>query len=119
MLKVIVIHQKVSYLILILLLSISSACASTTLLTQVKYTGIYGDGSIYIAVNGVIDESGCSGERFDVPYGHPHLKQILAFAMTAIATGKNVRIRTNGCDSGRPTLTQDKNSYFYITNDTQ
>ncbi len=81
---------------------------------KVTYAGTYGDGRLFVALDGSINEPGCVNVRFDVPAGHPQIRNWLAIALTAAATGKSVVVRTSGCFGPFPTMTQSSETWFYI-----
>lgn len=93
--------------------------ANTTFAAAVTGVGTYGNGSIFIFLNSPINEPGCNpnSARIDVQASNPNLKQILAVAMTAFLSGKEITGAVNGCDSddGAPTLDQSYDSYIYMT----
>lgn len=93
--------------------------ANTVFTATVTGVGTYGNGAIFIFLNTAINEPGCNvnSTRIDVPASNPNIKEILAVAMTAFASGKEISGAVNGCDPdyGAPTLDQSYNSYIYMT----
>ncbi|RZI81337.1 MAG: hypothetical protein EOP38_19650 [Rubrivivax sp.] len=100
----------------ILIFAAAGALASPTVTAKVAYTGTYGDGRLFIALNTAIAEPGCPLARFDVPQSHPQAKAWLAIAMAAAMADKSVVLQTNGCLLGIPTMSTDSNSFFYLQN---
>ena len=92
----------------------STALASSVIDANVTYVGIYGDGRFYVGLDTTIDESGCPNARFDVPPTHPQIKNWLAIVMTALATGRPVRVKTSGCWGPWPTMSQGPDSFVYL-----
>jgi hypothetical protein len=92
----------------------SAAYASDQITSKVVYTGIYGNGDVYVAIFQTINEPNCSTNRFDVSAQNPVAKQVLAVANAAMVTGKSIRIVTQGCFNGYPTLDASRGSWFYI-----
>jgi hypothetical protein len=95
----------------------SAAMANTVFgPVTVQQAGTYGNGAIFIILSANIS-SGCSIlNRIDVPASNPQVKQILAIALQAIATGQEVSGAVNGCDSntGDATIDSSYNSFFFI-----
>jgi hypothetical protein len=81
---------------------------------KVQATGTYGSGQLFVMVDTTIEEPGCELARFDVAPGHPEIDRWLGIALAAEASGKRVRIKTNGCHGPYPTLDTTNNSWFYI-----
>lgn len=81
-------------------------------------TGVntYGNGAITIFVSTPISEPGCNANstRIDVQASDPNIKQILAIAMSAFASGAPISGSVNGCDpdNGSPTFDQSYNSWL-------
>ena len=88
--------------------------AAEAIAAKVTYTGTYGDGRLYVGLDTVINEPGCSLPRFDVPPTHPNIKSLMATALAAAVTGQTIVIRAIGCFSGYPTVDETNGSYFYI-----
>jgi hypothetical protein len=88
--------------------------AADAITAKVVYTGTYGDGSMYVGLDTTINEVGCQQPRFDVPSTHPSIKNFIATAITAAATGLPVRVRAVGCLNGLPTMDQTADSWFYF-----
>ena len=108
-----------------LILSCHSHAASGNLsnLTIVN-AGTFGDGSVFVDLavpsNGVlpINETNCAGNRFIVPTSG-QTKNVLATAYAAMAAGKPVGLKTNGCTGtggvgGQPLLDGTTNTWFYM-----
>lgn len=93
----------------------SIASANTTFgPLSVLQAGTYGDGSIFIILSGNIN-AGCSiPNRIDVPATNPQVKQILAIALQAVATGQLVVGAVNGCSSNTATIDTSINSYIWV-----
>jgi len=90
------------------------AKAATVDDAKVVYAGTYGSGRLFVALNKTILEPGCNLSRFDVPAGHDQIKTWLSVAMAATASGKSVKVSTNGCLGPFPTMDNTDNTYFYI-----
>jgi hypothetical protein len=84
----------------------------------VTAVGTYGNGAAYIFVSTPINAPGCAANanRIDIPASNPYIHQIMAVAMTALASNALVYGAVNGCDpnTGNPTLDQSYNSYLYV-----
>ena len=98
-------------------LGASAAMANTVFgPVTVQQAGTYGNGAIFIILSANIS-SGCSiPNRIDVPASNPQVKQILAIALQAMATGQEVDGAVNGCDSntGDATMDSSYNSFLFI-----
>lgn len=81
---------------------------------KVVYAGTYGNGDVYVALSVRINEVACPQSRFDIPAQHPNAKEVLATAYTAMVTGKDIIVVTNGCYNMWPTLDNSRNTYFLI-----
>jgi len=99
---------------LMMLSVLGSHAADSNTVAKVIYTGTYGDGRLFVALDAQINEPGCIYSRFDVPASHPQIKSWLAIALTAAASGKSVVVRTSGCFGVLPTMTQTTDSWFYL-----
>ncbi len=88
--------------------------ASSNMVVKVKYVGMYGDGELFIETDSTIDESSCADNRLVVEPNHPNKKEWMSIALTAFASGKSLRIKTNYCYSGKPALDQSKGTWLYI-----
>ena len=97
-----------------LALPTTSALASQEIVAKVTYTGTFGDGHLYVGLDTMINEPGCPMPRFDVPGNHPNIKNFIATALAAAASGRAITIKTSGCFSGYPTLDQGSGGYFSI-----
>jgi hypothetical protein len=106
-------QYRILAVIVLMLAPFGSQALDTNIMGKVQYTGTYGEGRFFVALDAQINEPGCPNTRFDVPANHPQIKNWLAIALTAVATGKNVIVRTSGCFNGLPTMTLDTNSWFY------
>lgn len=91
----------------------SLASASDNLIGKVLYTGTYGDGTFFVAVDVMINEPGCEGTRIDVAPNHPQIDQWLSIALAAHASGKPIQFRTKGCYTGKPTLDNTKETWLH------
>ena len=101
--------------ILSLLLFAESCLASTPMRTFVKNAGVYGSGDVFVDLVDSIDEAGCPGtRRLSLPSSHPQGDRVLAIALGALAKGRPVQIRTNGCYPNSPTLGAGRDSWFYM-----
>lgn len=89
--------------------------AATQFTATVTNVSMYGNGAVTIYISSPISEPGCSpnATRIDIQGSDPNIKQILAIALSALASGMKVFGQVNGCDpdSGTPTLDQTYNSW--------
>ena len=92
----------------------SLAQAQGNVIAHVTDAGVYGSGRLFIRIDQTINEPGCETNRFDVAPGHPQIDAWLAIAMTAITSGRKVKIVTDGCYAGYPTIGNTTASYFYL-----
>ena len=74
-------------------------------------TGTYTDGSIYVFFDRPISSCSAAG-RLDIPVSHPALKNILAIAVTAFASGSAVRIHPGSCGGTVPIFSVEGDSYI-------
>ncbi len=81
---------------------------------KVIYAGTSGGGRLFVALDKTIPEAGCENSRFDVAGGHDQITTWLSIAMAALASGKSVKVATNGCLGAYPTLTNANDTWFYI-----
>ncbi len=91
-----------------------SALASPNQTTTVNYVGTYGSGRFFVGTHDVINEPGCAKARFDVPGSHAERSHWLMLAKTAAEKGYEVRVKTNGCYAGYPTMDGTTNSWFFM-----
>ncbi len=105
--------MKYIYILLLLFTFNGQSLASDNLIAHVVYTGLYGDGRLFIATDREINEPGCMSTRIDVAPNHPQIDRWLSIALTAHATGKPVQFKTNGCYKNYPTLDTTDNSWFH------
>lgn len=110
-------------LLISLLLFISTQVSASSVITaKVLYVGSYGNGDFFINTNAVINES-CSfpngNGRIDIAATHPQVKQWLAIATTALATGKSITFATKSCFGGpgigNATLDQSRDTFIMLT----
>ena len=87
--------------------------SSSNLTAHVLYAGVYGDGRFFVGLDVTIDEPNCAQSRIDVAPGHPQIDRWLSVALAAHLSGKPIRIKTNGCYGGYPTLDQTQNSWLH------
>ncbi|EGQ9731000.1 hypothetical protein [Vibrio cholerae] len=78
--------------------------ASDNMVAKVTYTGLYGNGRLFIAVDKQINEPGCQNYRIDVAPNHPQIDRWLSIALAAYTTGGEIQFKTNGCYGIYPTL---------------
>ncbi len=95
-------------------LLVVNAVIAASVNTNITNVGSYGNGRLFVEVEHVINESGCAAARFDLEPLHPQRQYFLSLALSAQASEKMVRIKTNGCYEGFPTLGQTTTSYFYV-----
>ncbi len=96
------------------LFSAAAAQAAPPVQAKVVFAGVYANGNVYVQLDTVIAEPGCSVPRFDLPASSPVAKTVLATALMAAATGKTVRVATYGCFNGAATLDPTQDSYFFV-----
>ena len=93
---------------------------------HILHMGIYGDGGLYVILDSPVNEPGCPGtNRFDIPPGHPQLKNWTALATMAYATRSVVTAHTTGCYAmpvlapypayTSPTIDQSEGGWFTAT----
>jgi hypothetical protein len=88
------------------ILCANAVSASSNIIgATVLYTGTTYDGSFFVHLNKTIDEPGCPSDTILIPSGHPQIKNWLALATTAFATGLPVTVTASGCAKGMPTIT--------------
>ena len=107
-------HRRTCAALVLIGAAFGVQAASENTVAKILYTGTYGDGRLFVALDAQIGEPGCASTRFDVPSGHPQIRNWLAIALTASASGKNVVVRTNGCYGVYPTMSQNTDSWFYL-----
>lgn len=105
--------KKLGFFALCMLIS-GVVHAAATVVGKVVYAGTYGNGDVYVALSATINEPGCPSSRFDVPVQNPSAKSVLASAYAALASGKTVRVSTNGCYGVSPTLDTTRNTWFLM-----
>jgi len=110
-------ESKRAVFVLALLCWTISADASSNIRARVLYTGTYGNGEAFIAVDQPIDEPGCPSTRIEIPSDHPQLKNWLSIVMAAFAGNFDFQFTTSGCFQGFPTLSQASNSWFHLKRD--
>lgn len=71
--------------------------ASENMVAKVVYTGLYGNGRLFIAVDKQINEPGCQSYRIDVAPDHPQIDRWLSIALAAYTTGGEIQFKTKGC----------------------
>ncbi|ENM5853353.1 hypothetical protein NTE09_001333 [Vibrio mimicus] len=81
-----------------------STMASDNMIAKVTYTGLYGNGRLFIAVDKQINEPGCQNYRIDVAPNHPQIDRWLSIALAAYTAGGEIQFKTNGCYGIYPTL---------------
>ena len=81
---------------------------------KVIYAGIWGAGRLFVALDKTILEPGCENSTFTVAENHAQIKAWLSIAMAALASGKSVKVRTNGCLGTYPTIPTTNDSYLII-----
>ena len=59
--------------------------------------GTYGDGRVYFTLVSPALEPGCNGQVIEILPTVPSAKQALQTAMVAMALGKTLAVKTNGC----------------------
>ncbi len=110
-----ILTSKLAFIVLVFSFMFSEVNAtSSPTEAYVLYTGTYGSGDFYVEFDRVIDEPNCPASRFDVPVNNPQINKWLAVAMTSVLTGKRVKVLTNGCYSGRPTLDNTRGTWFML-----
>ncbi len=83
--------------------------------------GTYGDGRVYFVLSVSVLEPGCNGQTIEIPPTASNAKQVLQTAMVALALGKTLAVKTNGCvispyqSLSRPTI-DDTTASFVILN---
>lgn len=89
---------------------------AATLVTgaTVAYVGTYGSGELFVGLNKNIAEPGCPAARFDVVGTHSQIANWLSVALEARRLNKTITVRTNGCQTGYPTLDNTTGTYFHI-----
>ena len=90
------------------------SAAAPQVSAKVLWTGVYGNGDVYVAFDTAINEPGCPSMRIDVPASLPSAKQILAIAQLALASSRTVVLAAEGCMAGSPTLGNGWSTYFYL-----
>lgn len=117
--------MKPKHVLLALSLSMTSSVFAFTGVqaAHVVNVGTYGNGSMFIYVDKVINEPGCAGgQRIDMPGTHPEVANWMALAMTAMSTNKVVNFRVDGCYQSDATIysptmsTNGFTSYFLLSN---
>ncbi len=93
-----------------------NASGSSNILVHVTFVGLYGDGELFIRTSDTIDEPGCERPRIAIAPNHPTKEAWMSIAMMALATGKPIRVKTNSCWSGRPSIDESRSGWLYIEN---
>ena len=106
--------KRLTLIIILQILFINLTFADVVTTGKVVKVGTYGDGLLFVKLDQQILEPGCNHYRFDVDSGHGQIKSWLSIAMTAMASGREVVVGTNGCLNGRPTLDATTSSFFHI-----
>lgn len=86
--------------------------------TKVAYTGVWGNGGVFIQLTTTYNLAGCSSPEIWVGALHPAKKEILSIAMAAVASGKEVGITVDACSGsgGRPLFSEGTGSNIYLIN---
>ncbi|ASA57755.1 hypothetical protein [Vibrio gazogenes] len=105
--------MKYIYFLILFTVFSGQSLASDNLVGHVVYTGLYGNGRLFIATDTQINEPGCPSDRIDVAPNHPQIDRWLSIALAANTTGKRVQFKTNGCYKNHPTLDKTDKSWFH------
>lgn len=85
---------------------------------HVTRVGTYGDGGMFVFLDQVIPDAQCPMARCDVPPGHPQIKNWMALALAAKASGVLVNLATTGCYTHQgvafPTMSTNDSSYIML-----
>jgi hypothetical protein len=90
------------------------AYGSSELTTFVVSTGTYGNGNVFVELANALDEAACPIRYIELPAESPSAKATLASATAALMSGAAVKVKTDGCLGGVPTLTNARSSYFQL-----
>ncbi|MCU7829569.1 MAG: hypothetical protein KZQ85_10930 [Candidatus Thiodiazotropha sp. (ex Myrtea sp. 'scaly one' KF741663)] len=111
-------YTKSNRILFILFLTVVGAVEANTLPSvkaNVTGVGTYETGAIFVFFDRAI--SSCSGSvRIDLEPTHDAKTQVLSIAMTALASGKAVRIHPGSCDGDTPIFGSLGDSFIYLTN---
>ncbi|MEZ8084194.1 hypothetical protein [Enterovibrio norvegicus] len=105
--------NKIIISILISFMS-TGVLASDNIRAKVMYVGTWGHGGIFINLDKVMNEPGCSKKEIWIPGTSPSIKEILGLAMTAYAADQFIHVKTKGCVNGYPTINPTNESFFHL-----
>jgi hypothetical protein len=106
--------QKTLVTLALLLATGTPAWSADAVSANVNQVGTYGSGRSFIDISANINEAGCANDRFDLDPAHPQAKNVLAIALVALATGRKIKVKTNGCYGTYPTLDNSTESYVLV-----
>jgi hypothetical protein len=96
------------------MLAMSPAWSSPEVSAHVVSYGTYGNGNVFVVFDQAIPESGCAFPYLELPANSPIANTTLATAALAIATGAVVKVKTDSCYNGQPSLSANRTSWFQI-----
>lgn len=96
--------RAIFVLLTVLLLGGTALASTAWVSTQVVSAGTSGNGDVYVTFADSIPQSGCAASRIDIPANDPDAKSVLATAFAAIAAGLSVKVSTETCYGGYPSL---------------
>lgn len=105
--------MKRNILFIILAISPLFSWATDAIDAKVTRAGVYGNGKLFVVLDTNIPQTECVSKRFDVSPDHPQIERWLSIALAAAASESLIRVRTNGCLGGYPTMDNTTNSFFY------
>ena len=105
--------KKLLFVFIVGLMS-TNVFASDNTRARVQYVGTWGHGGIFIRLNVVINEPGCSKNEIWIPGTSPSIKEIMSLALAAFAADQHVHVKTRGCVNGHPTIDPTNESFFHI-----
>lgn len=95
-------------------LFVQQACASSVIVARVVNFGSYGNGNVAIELDTVIDQPNCSIKYIELPSNSPVASSTLTVAALAFASDKRIKVVTDTCYNGVPSLSAARSSYILV-----
>lgn len=97
-------------------LFVQQAYASSAIVARVVNFGSYGNGNVAIELDTVIDQPNCSIKYIELPSNSPIANSTLTVAALAFASDKRIKVVTDTCYNGVPSLSATRSSYILVVN---